>query len=148
MLNSYINTVMTMKCDVYVQQNTQSDSGMIGRKWAYSKTIPCRIEPINSRGSSNSPDNKVFESGGRKEYYENLDLKLKTTTLLSKRWRISSIRDNKNNKLFLEADLLDQPDTIFEVVGSHPILDPFGNISYYEVALMRIPVQSNDTNRI
>ena len=139
---------MTMQCDVYVQQNTQANSGIIKRKWVYSQTIPCRIEPIKSQGATNRADNKSFETSGRDEYTENLQVKLKTTVAMSKRWRISSIRSSNGQPVFFEIDQLNQPDTIFEVTASHPIMDPFGNTTHYEITLMRIPVQDNDTVRI
>jgi len=135
---------MTMRCDIYKQKNIQSDSGAISREWVYSQTLDCRIEPMKTGGALGRGDNKIFESTGNDEYNERLQLKMHSLIPLSKRWRVTNIRSNKNEKLFFEIDRLDHPDTIFEVTANHAELDPFGRISYYEITLLRIPVQNND----
>ena len=64
--------------------------------------------------------------------------------LLSKRWRVQNIRTSTNEQIFIEIDKYDQPDTVFEVTGSHAILDPFGKIGYYEAVLVRAEVQDDN----
>jgi hypothetical protein len=147
MLNSFITSIMNMKADIYKQQNFQdSSTGAISREWVYEKTIPCKIEPIQARGTNTKGDSKGFSStqNAQAEYNEGLQIKLKSTELLSKRWRINTIRSSDNQQVFIEIDRYNQPDTIFEVMSSHAVLDPFGKISYYETILVRVPVQDND----
>jgi hypothetical protein len=147
MLNSFITSVMNMKADIYKQQNFQDpDTGAISREWLYEKTIACKIEPIKTRGTSTKGDNKNFgnNQNAQAEYNEGLQIKLKCTELLSKRWRIGSIRSSDNQQVFVEIDRYNQPDTVFEVMSSHAVLDPFGKISYYEATLVRVPIQDND----
>jgi len=147
MFNSIIGSIMNMNMEIYVQQNYQDpDTGAVSREWIYEKTIPCKIEPIKSRGTSIKGDNKIFTAGDKTKagYDENLQLKVKCLELLSKRWRVSSIRSSDGQQVFVEIDKYDMPDTIFEVSASHAVLDPFGKLSYYEATLHRVPVQDND----
>jgi hypothetical protein len=137
-----------MYADVYMQQNYQDpDSGAIGREWVYEKTLQCKIEPMKSRGSSNKGDSKTFDrtaSGVNGGYQETLILRMKSLELLSKRWRINSIKSSDGKQVFVEIDRFGQPDSVFEVISSHAVLDPFGIVSHYEATLQRVPVQNND----
>lgn len=146
MLNSFMGSIMNMTADVYVQENTQSPtSGTITRQWVYDKTIECRIEPLKSAGGGNRYDNKKFAIGKFDEYDEKLQLKMKCLVPFSKRWRIQNIRSNDGKKVYTEIDLINNPDTIFDVTASHAVLDPFGKISYYEVILQRVHIQNDNT---
>jgi len=147
MLNSLITSIMNMKVDIYKQQNFQDPgTGAISREWVYEKTINCKVEPLKAKGTSTKGDNKVFGTGqnAQAEYSEGLQIKLKCTELLSKRWRVTTIRSSDNQQVFVEIDKYNQPDTVFEVMSSHAVLDPFGKISYYEATLIRVQVQDND----
>jgi len=144
MLNSFVSSIMNMKADIYSQQNTQDpNTGAIIRQWDYHKTIICKVEPVKV-GSSTRTDNKVFEKGQTGGYSEKLQLKIKTLELLSKRYRINSIKTSSGEQVFVEIDRYGNPDSIFEVVSSHTVLDPFGKVSYHEAILQRVPVQNND----
>jgi len=137
---------MNMKCDVYIQQNSQSISGTITRSWVYDRTVDCKIEPLKAGGALGRSDNKTFETSANDEYLENFQMKMKSPINMSKRWRISSIRDSVGNVVYKEIDKYGQPDMIFEVTASHAEIDPLGKVSYYEVTLKRVPIQNNDTN--
>jgi len=147
MLNSIIGSVMNMTADIFMQQNTQdSNSGAISREWVYERTIPCKVEPFKARGTSSKGDSKGFSTGNNSqaEYNENLLLKIKCMELLSKRWRINFIKSSDGQAVFVEIDRYGNPDSIFEVMSSHAVLDPFGKVSYYEATLKRVPIQTND----
>jgi len=147
--NSYISSIMNITADIMIQQNTQNENtGVIAREWLYQKTIQCKIEPIKSRGASINGDNKVFTPGNNSTagYDEGLMIKMKTLQLLSKRWRINNIRSSNGKQVFVEIDKYGDPDTIFEVMSSHAVMDPFGKVSYYEATLKRVPTQNNDKN--
>jgi hypothetical protein len=145
MINSLIGSIMNMKCDVYAQQNTQTGTGNIAREWVYDRTIYCRIEPIKLGGSMNRGDNKAFDSGENNFYSEHFQLKMKSPVQLSKRSRISSIRDSSNNSIYKEIDRYGHPDMIFEVTASRAEIDPLGRVSYYEITIQRVEVQRNDS---
>ena len=136
---------MNTKADIYIQEYSQDpNTGAVLRSWSYAKTIDCKIEPVKVHGASTRTDNKVFKSGSEGDYNEKLQLKIKCNELLSKRWRIENIRSSDNKPIFIEMDRFGDPDTIFEVTSSHPTLDPFGRIAYYEAVLLRVQAQNND----
>ena len=99
---------MNMTSDIYIQQNSQSQSGIINRQWVYDQTIPCKIEPMKSGGALNRADNKAFESQGNNEYTERFQLKMKSPVQLSRRSRISNIRDNSGSIIYVEFDIYDK----------------------------------------
>lgn len=139
--SSLVGSIMNMTAEIYSQQNTQdANTGAIVRQWGYKKRTHCKIEPIKLSGTGMRTDTKNFNEN----YVEQLQLKMKSPELMSKRWRVSAIRSNDGKQVFVEFDKIDQPDTIFEVIASHAVLDPFGKISYYETVLQRVSVQDND----
>ncbi len=143
---SFIASIMNMSAEVFVQQNSQDpDTGAISREWVYDHTIQCKIEPIKSRGTNSKGDNKVFGTSNNAAggYDESLMLKVKCLELLSKRWRLNSIKSSDNQQVFVEIDRYGNPDSVFEVSASHAVLDPFGKVSYYEATVHRVPVQDN-----
>lgn len=145
--SSLVGSIMNMTAEVYAQQNSQdANTGAIVRQWGYKKAIPCKIEPIKLSGTGMRTDNKNFNDGKNLQqgYNEQFQLKMKSQELMSKRWRISGVRSSDGRQVFIEFDKIDQPDTIFEVIASHAVLDPFGKISYYETVLQRVSVQDND----
>jgi len=134
-------SVFTMKAEVLYQITEQDElTNEISRRWATLKFIKCSILPINESGGSSTSDNKSFS----KEYIEELETKMYTKEQLSKRWRISNIKNKDNVEIYKEIDRVSTPNTVFEVHGSHPIIDMFGNIQYYENHLKRVQVQPND----
>ena len=130
-----------MNADIYKQISDQDENtNAITRRWVLLKNIQCSIMPIRESGGSATSDNKTFN----KDYIEELEIKMYTLEKLSKRWRVSSIKNLKSEELYTEIDRISEPSTIFEVYASHPIFDIFGNIQYYENHLKRTQVQSND----
>jgi hypothetical protein len=146
MINSFIGSIMNMTAEIYIQQNTQADSGNVTRQWVYDKTLDCKIEPIKSGGALGRSDNKTFDYGSDNSYQERFQLKMKSPEPLSRRWRVSGIKDISGNSIYKEIDRYGQPDMIFDVTASHAELDPFGKISYYETTIQRVMVQQNDSN--
>jgi hypothetical protein len=146
MLPSYIGSIMNMTADIYIQKNKQSESsGVLLREWVYDTTIECKVEPIKSGGGTTRLDNKRFDIGKHNEYDEKLQLKMKCLIPFSKRWRISGIKSSDGKQVYVEVDKYDTPDTIFDVIASHAVLDPFGKVSYYEVTLQRVHIQNDNT---
>jgi hypothetical protein len=142
-LNSYVNTFMNMSADIFVQKNVQSESGAMTRQWIYDQTIHCKVMPVQDKGGSGASDNKKY-SPGSAGYIEDIHVKMQSPIRLSKRWRIGNVVAADGERVFIEPDKLDLEDTIFDVVSTHPVLDPFGHIAYYEVNLRRAQVQNND----
>lgn len=131
--------LLNMHCDVYTQQQVQDAShGTINREWVFSKSIECHIDILTSSGASVSDNNKNFGL----VYTEEEKIKLKTKVQLSKRFRITNIKNRSGEVIFIETDKIDNPPTIFEIESYHPRLDPLGNILFYESNLRRVGVQS------
>jgi hypothetical protein len=145
MINSIIGSIMNMKCDIYIQQNAQSSSGNITREWVYDRTIDCKVEPLKTGGAMNKGDNKNYDTGNENRYTEHFQLKIKSPIPISRRARISSIRDNAGNVIYKELDRYNQPDMIFDVTSNHAEIDPLGKICYYETTIQRVEVQHNDS---
>ena len=135
------NALLNMTADVYVQQNEQDPlTGSVIRKWYYDKTIICHIDIISSQGAGTPDNDKNFG----KQYKEEEKARMKTKDLLSKRFRITNIKNRFGQNIFIEQDKIDAPPTIFEIESHHPRLDPLGNVLYYETNLRRTGVQDND----
>ncbi len=135
------SSLFSMSAEILHQIKDQdSDTNEITRRWVVLKPISCAIIPITESGGSATSDNKIFS----KEYIEELEIKMHTSEQLSKRWRVTSIKNSSKKELYKEIDRISQPNTIFEVYASHPIVDLFGNVQYYENHLKRVMVQSND----
>lgn len=134
-------SVFTMTADIYYQISDQDEStNAITRRWVILKNISCSVIPIRESGGSATSDNKNFG----KNYIEELEVKMYTLERLSKRWRVSGIKNAQKEDLYTELDRISEPSTIFEVYASHPIFDMYGNIQYFENHLKRTQVQSND----
>lgn len=135
------NALLNMTADVYLQQNVQDEStGEIKREWVFDKKIICHIDIISSEGASTPDNNKIF---GEK-YQQEEKMRMKTKEGLSKRTRITNIRNREGQVIFIERDQIDTPPTIYEIESHHPRLDPLGYVLYFETNLRRVSVQSND----
>ena len=135
------SSLYNMTAELYHQITSQDENtNAIERRWVILKKISCSIVPIRESGGSATSDNKIFD----KDYIEELEVKMYTSERLSKRWRVSQIRNSNQEEAYVEMDRVSQPSTIFEVFASHPIFDMFGNVQYYENHLKRVMVQSND----
>ena len=135
--------LLNMTADVYIQQNSQDPvTGQIKREWVFSKKIPCHIDIISSEGASTPDNNKKFGE----VYVQEERFRLKTKERLSKRTRLTNLKNRSGEVVFLENDQIDTPPTIFEIDSHHPRLDPLGNVLYYESNLRRAGVQSNEAS--
>lgn len=139
--NSFMASIMNMSADIYIQQSIQNANiGSVERSWVFYKTIECKIEPLKSKSA---------KAGGEGEsltlaYNERLHLKMYSLELMSKRWRIENITSNDEKPVFVEIDRSEMPNTIFNIISSHPILDPFGKVSFYVSMLSRGEAQNDN----
>jgi hypothetical protein len=69
-------------------------------------------------------------------------IKVNTLTKLPRNAKISNVRDLEDNVIWEEAEISGSPATIFEVVGSTPIIDGFGQTLEYESTLQRSDIQN------
>lgn len=78
------------------------------------------------------------------EVYEGVDkvtITFPNWVTISKRDRITNIRDSRGNVVWKEEEQPEAPPTVFSVVGVAPIPDPFGAVVEYVAMLERSQIQ-------
>lgn len=130
-----IDSVLSMKMDVYKQTEKQDpDSGSIVKEWIYYKTVDCSAKGVVSNSSSTRTNS--IQSFGNKYNYEEI-LQVRTVGRLTFREKVTNIRDSKNNPIWVELNYPSESPTVFEVIGSTPVIDGFGNIIAYNSVVKR-----------
>lgn len=126
---------LSMKMDIYRQTESQNpDTGALIKEWNYYKTLSCYAKGIiNNSASTRSGDMQTLGT----KYTNDQMLQVRTTEKLSLREKITNIRDMNLKPIWVEANYPSDTPTVFEVMGSTPILDPFGQIIAYNANLKR-----------
>jgi hypothetical protein len=140
MIGSYVvEAKYAMQLDLYrVQIDQDPNSGEIKRKWIYTETLPCLAKSIISSGVRSPSNDKTVDS----RYMVEEILKVMTLVKLPRNSKISNIRDLNGLVLWEEAEISGNPATIFDIVGSTPIIDGFGQILEYETTIQRSDIQN------
>lgn len=140
MIESYsVEAKYAMKMDLYrVQVAQDPNSGEITRKWMYTETVPCLAKSIISSGVRTPSNDRTVND----RYMIEEIVKVMTMDKLPRNAKITKIRDLKDNILWEEAEVSGNPATIFDIVGSTPIIDGFGQILEYENTLQRSDIQN------
>jgi len=121
--------------DVYRQNDLQdADTGAIVKEWQYYKTVDCSAKGVISNSSSTRTNS--IQSFGTKYTNEEI-LQVRTADRLTFREKITNIRDSKNNPIWVELNYPSDTPTVFEVIGSTPVTDGFGNVISYNSVLKR-----------
>jgi hypothetical protein len=128
-----------MTMDVLSQTRTQAESGEMVREWSLKVAeIPCMARGISGNGI------RVVGSTERwNDIHENVEyVKIRTGYLLDKRDRVTNIRDSNGNVAWQELNKSGVEIPIeFDVLGSTPILGPFGDVQEYDVLVTRAEIQ-------
>lgn len=124
-----------MKLDIYLQLDTQDENtGAIKKEWVYTRTVPCSAKGIVSNsGSGRSGDKQTFNN----KYTNEQMLEIRTPEQITYREKISNIRDMAGNVVWKEINYPNNTSTVFEVISSTPITDPFGNVLAYNSVAKR-----------
>jgi hypothetical protein len=140
MIGSYVvEAKYAMQLDLYrVQIDQDPNSGEIKRKWIYTETLPCLAKSIISSGVRSPSNDKTVDS----RYMVEEILKVMTLVKLPRNAKISNVRDLNGLVLWEEAEISGNPATIFDIVGSTPIIDGFGQILEYETTIQRSDIQN------
>jgi hypothetical protein len=130
-----IDSVMSMKLDVYRQVDSQDENtGAITKEWIYYKTMDCHAKGvISNSATTRSSDRQTFTN----RYVNEQMVQIRTVERLTHREKISNIRDSKNNVIWVELNYPNDTPTVFEVIGTTPITDPFGNTLGYNTTVKR-----------
>lgn len=124
-----------MKMDVYRQLDIQdSNTGAIKREWAYYKTIPCHAKGvISNSATSRNADRQLFDN----RYKNDQMIEVRTSDRLTSREKVTNIRNSENLVIWSEIDFPSDTPTVFEVIGTTPLTDPFGKVLAYNSTMKR-----------
>lgn len=131
-MSCMIHARYNMTMDVLVQTKTRdAQSGELKRAWTPDPGrmgVKCVARSITGGGI------RVVGSTERwSEQYDDVEVvKIQTALPIQKRERITNIKDRRGNVAWGD---------VFEVYGSMPVLDPFGNIVEYDLLVQRADVQ-------
>jgi len=128
-MSELIGSLMPMQADIYAQSSKQdSNTGSIKKMWSYVRTIDCSAKGnITSSGTSRSSDKQLFSNK-----YENQQIvEIRSISQINYREKINNIRDSAGNVIWKELNYPTETPTVFEVISSTPVTDPFGNVIAY-----------------
>jgi hypothetical protein len=127
--------MLSMKMDVYRQFDSQnSETGALVKEWNYHKTIPCHAKGvISNSATARSGDRQSFSN----KYDNEQVIQIKTVEKITLREKITNITDKNNNVIWEELNFPTNTPTVFEVVGTTPVTDPFGSVIAYNSVLKR-----------
>ena len=128
-MNTIVDAVLSMKLDVYRQTDEQDpDTGAIKKQWIFYKTLPCHAKGVISNSSSTRTSDKQVMGN---KYFNDQVLQIRTAQRLTLREKITNIRDANNNYIWTEINSPNDTPTVFEIMGTTPITDPFGKVIGY-----------------
>ena len=130
-----VDAVFSMKMDIYKQLDVQDDStGAIKREWTYYKTVPCHAKGVISNSStSRNGDRQIFDN----RYKNDQMIEVRTADKLTTREKATNIRNLDNLVIWTEIDFPSDTPTVFEVIGTTPLTDPFGKVLAYSSTMKR-----------
>lgn len=130
-----VESILSMKMDVYRQiENQDPDTGAIKKEWTYYKTVSCHAKGvISNSATSRNGDRQVFDNRYRNEQV----IEVRTSSRLTSREKVTNIRNSEGAIIWAEIDFPTETPTVFEVVGTTPVTDPFGKVLAYSSTLKR-----------
>jgi hypothetical protein len=130
-----LNAVYSMKMDIYRQEEVQDpDTGSIIKSWSYYKTVPCHAKGV----ISNSATSRTGDYQVLKDKYINAQIiVVRTESKLSLREKVTNVCSSDGKTIWTEIDYPTETPTVFEVIGSTPLTDPFGSVLGFNSTLKR-----------
>ena len=130
-----IDSVLSMQLDVYRQTEIQDqDTGAIKREWNYHRTIDCHAKGvISNSATTRSSDKQVFSN----KYMNDQIIQVRTSEKLTMREKVTNVRDAAGNVIWAESNFPTETPTVFEVIGTTPVTDPFGNVIAFNSSMKR-----------
>jgi hypothetical protein len=124
-----------MKMDIYRQEEVQDpDTGSIIKSWSYYKTVPCHAKGV----ISNSATSRTGDYQVLKDKYINAQIiVVRTESKLSLREKVTNVCSSDGKTIWTEIDYPTETPTVFEVIGSTPLTDPFGSVLGFNSTLKR-----------
>ena len=135
MSSGLVDSILSMKLDVYRQSEIQDPyTGAIKREWNFHRTIPCHAKGvISNSATTRSSDRQVFDN----KYKNEQTVQLRTSEKLITREKVTNIRNQDGVVVWTEINFPSDTPTVFEVVGTTPITDPFGSLIGYNTTVIR-----------
>lgn len=131
---SIIDGLMSMKLDVYRQEEEQDpNTGAMVKRFMFYKTLDCYARGVIQENVNRNIDKQTFGN----TYVNSQALEVRTLERLSQREKVKNIRDSNSNIIWYELNYPNNTGTVFEVIGSTPITDPFGTVVGYNTSLKR-----------
>jgi hypothetical protein len=130
-----VDAAFSMRMDVYRQSETQNPyTGALNKEWNYYKTIPCYAKGVISNSSTaRSGDRQIIAN----KYTNTQFIEIRTTEKISIRDKITNITTQQGNIIWTELDYPTETPTVFEVIGTTPMTDPFGDVLAWNSTLKR-----------
>jgi hypothetical protein len=130
-----MEAVLSMKMDIYKQFDIQNpDTGAIVKEWNYYKTLDCHAKGvITNSATTRSGDKQIFSN----KYNNEQVIQVRTSERLTTREKITNIRDSNEEAIWTELNYPSDTPTVFEIIGTTPITDPFGQVLAYNSTLKR-----------
>ena len=124
-----------MQLDVYRQTEIQDpDTGAIKREWNYHRTLDCHAKGvISNSATTRSSDKQVFSN----KYMNDQIIQVRTSEKLTMREKVTNVRDAAGNVIWAESNFPTETPTVFEVIGTTPVTDPFGTVIAYNSSMKR-----------
>lgn len=134
-MNTIIDSVLSMKLDTYKQFDIQDENtGAIKKEWHFNRTVPCHAKGvISNSATTRTSDKQLFNN----KYVNDQIIQVRTTEKLTIREKVTNIRDAHDNIIWTELDYPTETPTVFEVLGTTPLTDPFGTVLAYNSSLKR-----------
>lgn len=134
-MSAIINAVLSMKMDVYKQVDAQDvNTGALKKEWMYDRTVDCHAKGvISNSATSRSSDKQIFDN----KYINDQIIQIRTENRLTSREKITNIRNREGICIWTEINFPSDTPTVFEVIGTTPITDPFGRIMGYNSSMKR-----------
>ena len=134
-MNDLVAGMLVMNLDIYRQFDSQDENtGAIKKDWSYYDTVPCYVKGIISNSASSRGGDK--ETFSTKYGYQQF-LEVRTLKKLTLREKITNISNKDGDVIYEELNYPTNTPTVFEVTGTTPITDPFGQILGYNSTIRR-----------
>ena len=147
-------TAPTSTNDPVWVERQNPDTGEIERYWQevdddpdtagmQARTIPCIVRGVLDGGIRVAGTTERYSPAG---VYENIDfakMQFPANVQLSKRDRITNIRNSRGELIWKEEEWKGAP-TVFDILGVTPIPDPWGTLIENHALLQRSEVQGGE----
>jgi hypothetical protein len=134
-MSTIIDAVLSMKMDVYKQIDSQDpDTGALKKEWIFDRSIDCHAKGvISNSATTRSSDKQMFDN----RYTNDQVIQVRTSDRVTAREKITNIRNRDGECIWTEINFPSDTPTVFEVIGTTPITDPFGRVVGYNSSMKR-----------